>query len=117
MYDSAGAVTRIGDDQLPGSCGELVGGLTAVGLVSATLALTIDCTDTPLVAPGGIHTRLGRQAARPEAPHWYPCLFATWWATNFPLCRGTRLESRHVMRAGPAFAPDDEAPLVAWPAE
>lgn len=97
-YEAVGVETRVGHDQMPGSCGE---GVVTDGRVSfhqPQRVLDIDADDTPLGVFGGPWARSGGSVGPLARPAWFAVLHHTYWATNFAITRFGRLEVRQRLR-------------------
>ena len=119
-YGSMGARTRVGHDQAAEAAGEFFctdGGVFAKA--PGAMCCTVDCRDTPIVAPDTIATRSGRKAFVPSSNRLYPVLHQSWWQTNFPPTRTVTICFVHRISWG---EPEDENgppttndPLICFP--
>ena len=94
-YQAIGVNTRVGLDQMPGSCGEVVVTDGLIHFHAAQTVVDIDADDTPLGVFGAPAARSGRCAGLLENSAWFAVLHHTYWATNFAVTRFGRLEVRH----------------------
>jgi hypothetical protein len=103
-YDALGCETRVGPDQMEGSCGEHVNAGRGVIYRAGGMSLALDATDTPVWSLGDPSPRSGKRSPTSEAQALHPCLLGTWWSTNFPHGRSQLIETRHVMKLGAGTA-------------
>jgi hypothetical protein len=101
-YEAVGVETRVGQDQMPGSCGEVVVSDGRVSFQDRQRVLDIDADDTPVGVFGGPWVRSGRSVGPLARPAWFAVLHHTYWATNFAVTRCGRLEVRQRLRVRPA---------------
>jgi hypothetical protein len=99
-YESVGYKTRVGMDQIPGSCGEYA--LVGEGVVFADrdVSIAVDCSQTPLVSFERMQTRNGQKAFVPKNAHLYCTLSHNYWITNFSITKADKLVVRHIIQVG-----------------
>jgi len=99
-YDALGHETRLGADQMEGTCGEHLNVGRGVVYRAGASSLRLDATDTPVWSIGEPKARSGKRSASGEMAALHPCLLGTWWSTNFPHGRSQLIETRHTLKAG-----------------
>jgi hypothetical protein len=104
-YAAAGAETQVGEDQMPGCCGDAVVTDGRVSFHEPRRVVDIDADDTPLGVFGGPWARSGRSVGPLARTAWFAVLHHTYWATNFAVTRFGRLEVRHRLRVRRAQEP------------
>ena len=105
-YTSFGIPTRVGHDQLPGSCGDfiLTEGEIHVG-DSHQRELILRCPEVPLAAFGELRVHEGRRSSVPRQPHVFSIFELTHWMTNFAHVLPGKITLRHLVEPGPS-SPD-----------
>jgi hypothetical protein len=105
-YTSFGVKTRVGQDQMPGCCGDF---FLTEGEVSVSdgnkFELVLRCPEVPLAAIGELQVHEGRRSAKPEKPHVFSIFELTHWMTNFSHVLPGKVMLRHVIEPRPS-APD-----------
>jgi hypothetical protein len=100
-YDSVGQATRVGHDQLPGTCGEYLGVGPGVRIESGGVSVVLATPDTPLVCFDAPAARYGRRTFVPETGSVFPLIAHNFWLTNCQITKASKLELRHVLQWGP----------------
>ncbi len=125
LYDTAGAVVRVDDDQLPGACRNWVTTETLAAMGDATGGVALFTPDAPLIQFGDFHfARPLDVLPRPQQPLLLAWPVNNYWDTNFPRVQAGRIHLRYGMLtfSGPADATRlraaaaqfRQAPLI-WP--
>ncbi len=125
LFDTAGAVVRVDDDQLPGACRNWVTTETLAAMWDADGGVALFTPDAPLVQFGDFHFARPLDALpRPERPLLLAWPVNNYWDTNFPRVQAGRIHLRYGMLtfSGPADATRlraaaaqfRQAPLI-WP--
>ena len=125
LFDTAGAVVRVDDDQLPGACRNWVTTETLAAMGDGTSGVALFTPDAPLVQFGDFH--FGRpldMLPRPPCPLLLAWPVNNYWDTNFPRVQTGRIRLRYglltfggpadALRLRAAAARFRQAPLI-WP--
>jgi hypothetical protein len=94
-YYSWGHATRVGADQLPGSCGEYAMVQEGVEFVSPGCTLALATPDTPLGVFEKLHAFNGRRIFTPGNAHFYSIIHNNYWNTNFYITRAGKATIHH----------------------
>ena len=95
VYYSLGRLTRVGTDQMPGTCGEYHAVNDGVEFVGPEVSIALGTVDTPLGCFESIAMRNGRVSFTPSNAHFYPVVTSNYWVTNFPHTKAAKLVVRH----------------------
>ena len=110
MFDTAGSVVRVDDDQLPGACRNWVTAETFAALSDDRGGVALFTPDAPLVQFGDFHfARPLDVLPRPENPLLLAWPVNNYWDTNFPRVQGGRIRLRYGLL--PFGGPVDPAAL------
>jgi alpha-mannosidase len=123
VYDTAGQMVRVDEDQLPGACRNwvTVESLASIGDDAGAVALL--CPDAPLVQFGNFHFGPPLDAVpRDENPLLLAWAVNNYWETNFPRVQRGRIRLRYGFASLASLNPDVlvehakrlRAPLI-WP--
>ena len=93
-YSSIGHPTRVGRDQMPGTCGAYTLTEGAVGLTSQE-GIILSSPGLGLMAFGELDIFSAASTAPPSQPTIFNLFASTRWMTNFPHLRPVRLRLRH----------------------
>jgi hypothetical protein len=105
-YNAAGQPTRVGIDQVPGSCAEfhvVHDGVRFVG--PQGLQAVLATPDTPLGCFDSIALRTGRTAFVPQTARFFSLVHANYWLTNAPVTKAVKLVLRHMLTWGGPGSP------------
>lgn len=96
-YSSLASATRVGDDQIPNTCGEfqLIG--DGVTMDHDDMRLRMWTPDAPMVAFGQLELGTRKVVSRPDNGHLYNIVCSTSWDTNFIHLRAGKLVVRNVI--------------------
>lgn len=100
IYHSLGYPTRVGIDQMPGTCGEYECVNSGVEFVTPDFTLALATPDTPMGCYETPANRNGRTVFTPVNAHFYPILTSNYWVTNFPHTKAAKFTARHLIAAG-----------------
>ncbi|MEI6653182.1 MAG: glycoside hydrolase family 38 C-terminal domain-containing protein [Verrucomicrobiota bacterium] len=125
LFDTAGAVVRVDDDQLPGACRNWVTTETLAAMGDAKGGVALFTPDAPLVQFGDFHFARPLDALpRPQHPLLLAWPVNNYWDTNFPRVQAGRIHLRYGLltfggaadatRLRAAAAQFRQAPLI-WP--
>ncbi len=125
LFDTAGAVVRVDDDQMPGACRNWVTTETLAAMGDANGGVALFTPDAPLVQFGDFHfARPLDVLPRPERPLLLAWPVNNYWDTNFPRVQAGRIHLRYGLltfdgpadatRLRAAAAQFRQAPLI-WP--
>lgn len=96
VFDTAGQVVRLDDDQLPGACRNWVAAETFAALGDGAGAVGLLCPDAPLVQLGDFHFGPPLDAVpRAENPLLLGWPVNNYWETNFPRVQHGRTRLRY----------------------
>jgi hypothetical protein len=125
LYDTAGAVVRVDDDQLPGACRNWVTAGTFAAMADDRGGVALFTPDAPMVQFGDFH--FGRpldSLPRPQNPLLLAWPVNNYWDTNFPRVQSGRIRLRYglltfggsadFLQLGAAAQGFRQAPLI-WP--
>jgi len=96
VFDTAGQVVRLDEDQLPGACRNWLAVETFAAIGDESGAVALLCPDAPLVQLGGFHFGPPLDAVpRPENPLLLAWPVNNYWETNFPRIQRGRIRLRY----------------------
>lgn len=94
-YLSYGYPTRVGKDQMPGSCGEYTVVQQGIWFEAEQFNLVLNTPDNPLASFEKLSTRRMQEVFTPANSHVFSMLCNNYWVTNFPILRPAKLVLRH----------------------
>ncbi|MCU0771135.1 MAG: hypothetical protein MUE94_05090 [Verrucomicrobia bacterium] len=101
VYHSLGCRTRVGEDQMPNTCGEYQCVNDGVEFVGSDCSVALATRDTPLGCFESLAARTGRVAFTPRNAHFYSVVSKNYWVTNFSHTKAAKLVVRHLVQAAP----------------
>lgn len=104
-YLSYGHPTRVGIDQMPGSCGEFSVIQQGVWWEGKEHNIILHTPDNPLAVFDKLATRSLKPVFIPESSQVFSMIFNNYWVTNFPVLRPAKLVLRHSIEIKDANAP------------
>ena len=124
VYDTAGQIVQLDEDQLPGACRNWVAVNSLASIGDAAGAVALLCPDAPLVQFGDFHFGPPLDAVpRDENPLLLAWAVNNYWETNFPRVQRGRIRLRYGFSSLAALKADvlvecadrfRHAPLI-WP--